>query len=292
MSTQDFFSVILQEAKESFAGPLLSTPVGGGCINHAARLEDSAGNKWFVKWQEGEEALPIFTAEQKGLALLHQHFAGHVPEAIANGSTQGNSWLLMTLVESGPQQADFWEQFGQQLAALHQHSAAAFGLDHDNYIGSLPQYNTWKPTWADFFIEQRLLPQLAFAERRHLIDTSLRKDFDGLFKKLPDLMPDEPPALLHGDLWSGNFMREPGGEPCLIDPAVYYGHREMEIAFTRLFGGFDDTLYQVYQECHPLEKGFEQRRDLCNLYPLLVHLNLFGTSYLPGIRQSLSAYIN
>ena len=288
---ESFFLHLLREAGID-TGKVSATAVGGGCINQAAKISTDKGDTYFIKWQQSQQAKDMFTAEQKGLALLRQHFRGFVPEPIAQGVYEDKGWLLMEFVQSGPRSSRFWEDFGKQLANLHRQSATSFGLDHDNYIGSLPQQNNKHSNWPDFYIQERLRPQLAFAERRKLIDTKLQADFDRLFLKLPELMPAEAPALLHGDLWSGNFITGPQGQPCIMDPAVYYGHREMEIAFTKLFGGFDDTLYMVYQECFPLEAGAEQRVALCHLYPLLVHLNLFGSSYLPGLRRALTPYIN
>ena len=124
----------------------------------------------------------------------------------------------------------------------------------------------------------------------HLMDATHAQKFNNLYKKLEEIIPEEPASLLHGDMWSGNFMTGPDGYVCLMDPAVYYGHRETEIAFSRLFGGFGNDFYHAYNEKWPLSPGFEQRVDIHNLYPLLVHVNLFGTSYLGGIERTLKKY--
>ncbi|MFZ1687503.1 MAG: fructosamine kinase family protein, partial [Flavobacteriales bacterium] len=172
------------------------------------------------------------------------------------------------------------------LARLHGHTNSTFGLDpastagrRDNYIGSLKQVNTGQVTWGEFFIHCRLEPQVKMAIDHQRIGMGDVLRFERLYGKLPSLFPIEPPALLHGDLWSGNFLCDAHHQPVLIDPAVYYGHREMDIAMTKLFGGFEPAFYSAYSDAWAMEIGWEERADLCNLYPLLVHVNLFGGSY-------------
>jgi len=186
--------------------------------------------------------------------------------------------------------SDYWTDFGHKLAGLHRCSKENFGLDHDNYIGSLPQSNGSSSTWVEFFINQRLRVQLTLAKNGNNIPSQLLQSFDKLIQKIPDWLPEEKPALLHGDLWSGNVMVGSDGKVCLIDPAVYYGHREIELAFTTLFGGFDQSFYHAYNEEFPLAQGYEDRFDIYNLYPLLVHVNLFGSSYLSGIQTILDRF--
>ena len=163
-------------------------------------------------------------------------------------------------------------------------------MDHSNYIGRLPQRNAFEETWVDFFIEHRLEVQLGLAIYNGHVDSFYADRFRSIYAVLPDEFPDERPCLLHGDLWSGNVMIGPKGEPVILDPAVFYGHREAELAFTRMFGGFDPYFYSAYNEATPLEVGFESRIDLYNLYPLLVHVNLFGTSYLSGVERTLKRF--
>jgi fructosamine-3-kinase len=169
-------------------------------------------------------------------------------------------------------------------------NGAAFGLDSDNYIASLHQKNHQTDNWADFFIEQRLEPMLGMAYFDKLIPLDFLKKFQTIYTKMNSLFPKEKPALLHGDLWSGNVICDQNGKPCLIDPAIYYGHREMDLAFSRLFGGFDSRFYEAYESILPLEPDFESRIGIYNLYPLLVHLNLFGTAYLPGIEKIIKRF--
>ncbi|MEL7006538.1 MAG: fructosamine kinase family protein, partial [Bacteroidota bacterium] len=145
-------------------------------------------------------------------------------------------------------------------------------------------------SWIDFFIKERLEKQLRLAYSRELVDNNFLHKFRSLYLHLPNILINEPPSLLHGDLWSGNYLINSHGNASIIDPAVYYGNREIELAFTHLFGGFDSRFYQSYQEAWPLESGFENRMEIYNLYPLLVHVNLFGTSYLSGVLQVLKKY--
>ena len=180
--------------------------------------------------------------------------------------------------------------FGKQLAQLHQNTNTSFGLEESNYIGSLLQQNNLHNNWIDFFINERLKPQIKLARDNGKIDLSTITKFERLYTKLDEIFPEEPPALLHGDLWSGNFMVDEKGGPVIIDPAVYFGHREMDIAMTKLFGGFNQQLYQSYNEHFPLEKGWEQRVDICNLYPLMVHVNLFGGGYLEQVKSILNKF--
>jgi protein-ribulosamine 3-kinase len=194
---------------------------------------------------------------------------------------------LSTLLQK---KTNYWKDFAQKLAQLHKNTAPIFGLDHDNYIGSLPQSNRQTQKWTDFFISQRLEPLVTKAVASGLLDSQTAQRFDRLFSKLDQLIPEEKPALLHGDLWSGNVMTDEHGEVCLIDPAVYYGHREVDLAFSTLFGAFHGEFYEAYNEAFPLEKGWKQRIDLFNLYPLLVHLILFGRSYYHQVISTLEKF--
>ena len=171
----------------------------------------------------------------------------------------------MEYVEPARRCTVFWENFGQSLAEMHRNSQAQFGLDHSNYMGSLPQDNSFTDDWATFFIERRLEPQLKLAIDCGLLNTKHRKAFERLYKKLPGIFPKEKPALIHGDLWSGNFVTGNDGYACILDPAVYYGHREAELAMTKLFGGFDSSFYHAYANASPPEPGFEKRVGIYNL---------------------------
>jgi fructosamine-3-kinase len=262
----------------------------GGCINNALKLKTTEG-AFFVKWQSG---IPddMFQMEAEGLDLLRRSGTIHIPEVYGFGQLEGKHYLLMENVESGPPSKDYWKNFGILLAEMHKsNTTARYGLQHDNYIGKLPQPNDAADSWIDFFIEKRLEFQLKLAVQNRLVDSSFVQRYRTLYKILPQLLPVDRPALLHGDLWSGNVMVTRDGHVCLIDPAVYYGHREIELAFTQMFGGFGYEFYAAYKDVYPLESGFEERVDIYNIYPHMVHVNLFGTSYLSGVERVIRRYV-
>jgi fructosamine-3-kinase len=252
--------------------------VGGGCINEAYSLKTSVGN-YFVKYNSAKAFPGMFEKEALGLKLLADTKTIAIPEVIGYGESGKWAYLLLRYIESGITERNFWSNFGIKLADLHRNTSEYFGLDHDNYIGSLTQSNTKHTDFYSFFIEQRIEPQLKKARNKGAFSLSDTRYFDSLFKSLHNVIPYEKPALIHGDLWSGNFMVTSNGSPCLIDPAVYYGHREADIAMTQLFGGFQPEFYHAYNQAWPMENGWQKRTDIFNLYPLLVHVNLFGGSY-------------
>lgn len=251
--------------------------LGGGCIHHAERIETSIGT-YFIKHNTLEQ-LENFQAEADGLATLAETNTLRVPKVISVNQSTSCAYLILECIESKPQRSDFWEQFGRALAALHQHTQPNFGYKRDNFIGALPQRNRAHHTWSEFFREERLSPMIRLALQTQRLSHDEAKRIEKLFPKLDALIPNEAPALLHGDLWSGNFLVDERGLPTVIDPAVYYGHREAELAFMHLFGGFSERLFEAYQEVFPLERHWRERIGVLNLYPLLVHVNLFGRSY-------------
>lgn len=262
-------------------------PVGGGCISNTVKL--STKNKaYFLKWKQG--SFGMFEKECLGLKFIKKSKSLKVPNTYLVGELEGKGFLLMEFLDSGITNSKYWEKLGNGLAQLHKKTNTYYGLDHDNYIGSLTQINKQSKTWSDFFIIQRLMPQVKLANSKGLLDSIALKLFDTLYLQINNLIPEEVPALLHGDLWSGNIHCGLNSEPYLIDPAVYYGHREAELAFTKLFGGFNDAFYDSYDQSFPMISGFESRIELFNLYPLLVHLNLFGQSYLPSILKTLKRH--
>lgn len=270
-------------------------PVGGGCINEAAAFV-ARGQTWFLKWNR-DPPPGLFAQEAHGLELLRQAQALHVPAPLqweeATGQTP--AWLLMEHIPPPAQALDrdaFGAQFGQALARLHRRAEpqGRYGLDRDNYIGSLPQENTWGSRWPTFFAQRRLEPQIKQAHDQGRLRPALQKDLARLLDRLDELLPAQPTAsLLHGDLWSGNYMIGAQGQPVLVDPAVYYGDREVELAFTELFGGFPPSFYRAYQEAWPRAEleGWPARRALYQAWPLLVHVNLFGGSYPKQLARGL-----
>jgi fructosamine-3-kinase len=258
--------------------------VSGGDINqaHEARLAD--GHAVFVKSNRNAPA-GMFDAEACGLAWLGQAHALRVPAVIA----QGPDFLVLEYLRPGRRMPDFDELLGRGLASLHRAGAPGFGLDRDNFIGRLVQANGPLPTWAEFYRERRLLPQLRLAVDGHRASTAMQRGFERLLAHLEDLVgPPEPPARLHGDLWGGNAMVDEMGMPCLIDPAVFGGHREVDLAMMQLFGGFGPRVFAAYDEAFPLLPDHEARVPLYQLYFLMVHVNLFGGSYVASVEHALA----
>ncbi len=258
--------------------------LGGGSINSAYQLNTSAG-LYFVKVNDAMHYPGMFEAEAKGLALLAASQCISIPEVIGVGEAGNSAFLVLEMIELNPATTTLWEDFGQSLAQLHRSTQPLFGLDHSNYIGSLPQHNKAHASWVSFFIEERLEPQLKMARDDGPMGATTVKQFERLYRRLEEIFPAEPPALLHGDLWSGNFEIGNNGKAWIFDPAVYYGHREMDLGMTKLFGGFNHLFYTAYNNAYPLAPNWEERVDICNLYPLLVHVNLFGGGYLRSIEN-------
>lgn len=284
-----FFESILFETLGHPTEVIEARFVSGGNINTAARILTPEGT-FFVKFNHAEKE-DMFEKEVCGLDVLRKTKAFHIPQVYGYGKNGGKAYLIQEFVENGGQHPDFWRTFGRSLAALHAHTQAQFGLDFNNYIGSLEQTNSFFENGIDFFVENRLRPQAGLALYNNLIDYKLYSKFERFYPLLSNLLPNERPALLHGDLWSGNFLINEHGRTSLIDPAPYYGLREAEMAFTHLFGGFDDEFYENYAEIFPLEPQFEARIPIYNLYPLLVHVNLFGKSYLPPVERLIKRYV-
>lgn len=252
--------------------------LSGGDINEAYRVELVDGRRAFLKYNQRAPA-EMFAAEARGLAFLRA--AGGelvIPDTYAHG----RDFLLLQLLEQSSRGQAV--QLGVGLATLHRSNPGTFGMvavgsEQDNFIGTLPQKNAASEDWPTFYREQRLEPQLLMQGVRRAYDAAQRAVFERLLNRLDQLLgPAEPPARLHGDLWGGNWMATSQG-PAVFDPAVYGGHREVDLAMMRLFGGFDARTFASYEECYPLAPGADERLPLYQLYPLLVHTNLFGGSY-------------
>lgn len=271
--------------------------ISGGDINEAYRLTLTGGKCIFMKSNTKENA-PFFTAEAAGLAAMARTKAMGTPEILGTGTDEGRagySFLLLEFVSGKKRRADYWETFGMQLAAMHRAGTAGlvrdgkFGFVCDNYIGTRRQDNTAHESWISFYRDCRLEPQFRDASR--YFDRADLKKTVRLLDHLGDILVEpEYPALLHGDLWSGNVITGNDGRAWLIDPAVYVGHAEADLAMTELFGGFSPAFYDAYKETASLGPDYGCRRDIYNLYHLLNHLNMFGRTYLSGVKRMIDYY--
>jgi fructosamine-3-kinase len=259
--------------------------LAGGDIARAYRVELDDGARLFVKLHH--DGARMFPAEARGLSWLREADAIRIPAVVAVGPEHA-PFLALELVDAGPPAADHDERLGRELAALHRAGAPSFGFDADNFVGALPQDNRACIDWPTFYRERRLAPLVRRAADDGLLDRAMVSAFDDLFAVLPDRCgPPEPPARLHGDLWAGNAITDERGAPVLIDPAVYGGHREIDLAMMHLFGGFSSRCFAAYAEAHPLAPDSASRIPLYQLYPLLVHVNLFGAAYVGQLRSAL-----
>ncbi|MBO6792907.1 MAG: fructosamine kinase family protein [Balneolaceae bacterium] len=258
--------------------------ITGGDINYSARLDIDSGERFFVKWNLRTPE-NMFQTEAQGLNLLSSAESGLV---IPEVRLVGDNFLLMEFIEESSYGNAYL--FGSQLAKLHRKSNELFGLETSNYIGRLPQSNRYHADWLEFFMRERIEPQVKMAIDSGKLPNNFHSIFERAFNYTYVIFPEEPPALLHGDLWNGNYMWTSGGDTAIYDPAVYFGHREMDLAMTRLFGGFSEEFYHSYNDIYPLEKGYEERFKLCNLYPILVHANLFGGGYVSQAKQLLKRF--
>ncbi|WP_054558726.1 fructosamine kinase family protein [Croceitalea dokdonensis] len=264
--------------------------VAGGDTSRAYLIATDS-ERFFCKVNSSMQALPMFRAEQKGLAVLADSKSIAIPKVLFCSTFEAEAFLIMEYIEAQqPNPLDF-ERLGQHLAVLHHlEQNSPFGFKTSNFIGSLPQSNTLHEDWTSFYVLERLLPQLQMAVDAQKLHPTEVPSENTLIKVCTTLFPTVKPSLLHGDLWSGNFLISAKGEPYLIDPAVYYGHHEVDLAMTALFGGFGNRFYEAYHEVVPKEDGAKERCDLYQLYYLLVHLNLFGTSYKGSVTHILTRY--
>ena len=278
--------------------PLLGTTIkssyatGGGSINQTQVLELTNGERVFMK-QNSNPPTDFFLAEVKGLRLLTKAKKGpRIPKPIALQSGPRPTFLIMEYLESSNESKNFSDGLARKLAELHRISQDHFGLDHDNFIGSTPQKNNLEKDGIIFFRDHRIQFQRQLAQKAGLLPVSIDKKFDSLCENLNRFLDTsgERPALMHGDLWSGNYFPDSKGNPCIFDPAVYYGLREADIAMTELFGRLPDRFYDAYHEAFPMNHGYHERKDIYNLYHLLNHLNLFGSSYLSSVQKIVNRF--
>lgn len=262
--------------------------VHGGDINNTWCIYTD-DKKYFLKTNKADLYPGMFAKEANGLALLRQHSDLTIPQVIAQGICQTTQYLLLEWLGKGPAFAGSQYKFGKSIAQMHQSTADYFGLDENNYIGSLSQVNIPCKSWTDFYTNHRILPLVKMLADTKMFSAKDVKAAESFCTSLDRIFPEEKPALLHGDLWGGNYFTTKNGLAGIFDPAVYYGHREMDIGMTRLFGGFSPEFYAGYQEIYPLKNGWEQRLGYSQLYPLLVHAVLFGGHYISSAKTILKS---
>ncbi len=269
-----------------------SQSLSGGCISNAYKIKTGIGKIYFLKYNSSVNS-DMFIKEAHGLQELNKAGVIKIPDVIC----YGEDYILLEQIEAGNKQKNFSEDFGRKFALLHKFTGKYYGFYEDNYIGSNPQLNISKENekqdWANFYFNKRILFQLHLAEETGNSTSELRKSIAVLENKIDEIVVDngENPSLLHGDLWGGNYLINEKGFACLIDPAVYYGNREADLAMTKLFGGFDLRFYEAYNEAFPLPDGYEYRENIYKLYHVLNHLNLFGGGYYSQAMSLISNYI-
>ncbi|MBY5958429.1 fructosamine kinase family protein [Membranicola marinus] len=270
--------------------PLQMTPVSGGDINDAFKVSTEQGKHLFAKINSSGQPKQIITAESQGLQMMKSAGVTMIPSDIRFAEDEENALLVMPFYEVLPDSDDaIWQSFFRNLALMHQLSQGDFG-GADNFIGRFPQRNTRRNNWVPFYLDNRLKPQLQRALDQGYFSMDDKATWERLFENLPQWMPIERPALVHGDLWRGNIISTRDGI-LMIDPCPYYGHREMDFAMMALFSGFPIPEYlPVYEEVYPLSAGLFERIELYQLYYLLVHLNMFGTAYLPGVQRIIKKF--
>lgn len=264
--------------------------VSGGCISDAYRITDEKDNQYFLKTNSSSD---MFLKEANGLRELSKAKSIRVPEVIYTEK----EFILTEYIEQGRKSKSFSEDFGRRFADLHKYKGEQFGFFEDNYIGSNPQLNipsgNEANSWVEFYFNKRILYQYKLAEKNGYATSDLKDAVSSLEKRIDQIIADsvESPSLLHGDLWGGNYIVDENGDACLIDPAAYYGHREADLAMTKLFGGFSSEFYSAYNEHFPLQDGYNYRENIYKLYHVLNHLNLFGTSYYSQAVSLIKFYL-
>lgn len=278
---------------EDFIGSKITgeQQVGGGCIANSKIIRSESGNTYFLKTLASTDKM--FLKEANGLVELEKAKAVRIPKVILAHA----NFLLLEHIQTGIKHSAFFNTFGRRFAQMHRHTSNSFGFFEDNFIGATPQINSASSSeeinWPEFYYNKRILAQLRFAEKNGYASRDLIHAVNKLESVIATVLSGstEAPTLLHGDLWGGNYMCDSEGEAVLIDPAVYYGHREADLAMTKMFGGFSNDFYQSYQEEYPLSKGWEFREGIYLLYHYMNHLNLFGNSYYSQCINLLKKYV-
>lgn len=268
------------------------TSLSGGCISDAFKITTAVGSNYFLKYNPSTSN-DMFIKEANGLKELAKSAAIRVPEVLGFD----DDYILLEYISTGSKKKNFFEEFGRSFAEMHKFTSENFGFYEDNYIGSNPQKNIpakkEKSNWVEYYFNKRILYQFKLAEKLGNSTDELRRGILKLEIKIQEIIgnSNEKPALLHGDLWSGNYMVGENSSAVLIDPAVYYGNREADLGMTKLFGGFGSEFYKSYNETFLLEDGYEYRENIYKLYHVLNHLNLFGGGYYSQALSLIKFYI-
>jgi len=266
--------------------------LSGGCISDAYKITMADGSNYFLKYNPSTSN-DMFSKEANGLKELSKANAIRIPDVLSFDE----DYIQLEYIPTGNKKKNFFEEFGRNFAEMHKFTSNSFGFYEDNYIGSNPQKNfseeKEKTSWVNFYFNKRILFQLQLAEQLGNSTEELRKGISKIENKIQEIIGDtqEKPSLLHGDLWGGNYMVDENGNAVLIDPAVYYGHREADLGMTKLFGGFSSEFYRAYNETLPLEDGYEYRENIYKLYHVLNHLNLFGGGYYSQALSLINYYV-
>lgn len=288
MKEEGVFSKIEDELGQKITG---FKGISGGNIATTNQLRFENGQYAFLKTDP--YAPDMFSREAKGLKELGKVDCVRTPKVIL----VDQEYLLLEFIEEGKKDKEFYSRFGKQLARMHKRTKSKYGFKENNYIGATPQINiplvNEAENWCDFYYSKRLLHQYKLAEKNGLVGNELKNGFLLLEGRIEEILEgsEEKPTILHGDLWSGNYLCDSDTNPCLIDPAVYYGHREADLAMTKLFGGFSDDFYSSYRKEYPLPQGFDYRENIYHLYHILNHLNLFGNSYYGQAVRLIWSYL-
>ncbi|MDC1105255.1 fructosamine kinase family protein [Prolixibacteraceae bacterium] len=264
-----------------------------GHFTETAVIQFRPDVQYFLKYSTHDEV--DVGVEVRGLRTLGYLSNVNTPKI----SFSGDRFILMDYIAKNRVGYNFFYDFGAQVAMMHRITGDEFGLSYNNYIGPNLQSNVSTKeearSWTTFFWNKRLLPQFELADRNGLIDGGFSKSFQKLKEVYPMILlpiENEAPSLLHGDLWSGNYLVGSDGDPVLIDPAIYYGHREADLAMTSLFGGFEADFYKGYHDTYPLPSDWDERQNIYMLYHMLNHMNIYGEEYKAQAMGLMNYYIS
>lgn len=267
--------------------PVDIEPQGGGSVSVVYRVSFRSDPPLIVKVDEdGTASLPVeafmlrFLAEQTQLPTPAVRFVS-------------DRLLMMTYAPGSSRFSSAAESHAAELlASLHNITSPTFGFERDTVIGGLRQPNPLTDSWVSFFRDHRLLFMVGEAARAGRLPPTISERIEQLCTRLDSLLPEpERPSLIHGDVWTNNVLAEGDRITAFLDPAIYFAHNEIELAFTTLFGTFGRDFFNRYNELRPIAPGFfEERRELYNLYPLLVHIRLFGGSYVASVARTLERF--